>query len=202
MREILEGVWHWTARHPQIKVEVSSYLLGPERVVLDPMAPAEGLEWLGEHGTPRHVVLTNRHHDRQAAELVATFGCTVHVVREGLHEYEGSDLEVVPFDFGDELPGGLRAHPVYEGWPDEGALEVPRVRALAIADGAMNYGGGGLQFVADEHLGDDPEEVKAGLRAGYARLAEQLEPENLLLAHGSPVIGGGAEALRRFAGPD
>lgn len=200
MHEILEGVWHWTARHPKIGAEVSSYLLGPEGVVLDPMVPAEGLEWLGEHGTPRHVVLTNRHHDRQAADFVAAFGCTVHVVREGLHEYEGSELEVVPFDFGGELPGELRSHRVYAGWPDEGALEVARVRALAIADGAMHYREGDLAFVPDEHLGENPEEVKAGLRAGYARLAGELEPENLLLAHGSPVIGEGAEALRRFAG--
>jgi hypothetical protein len=200
MREILEGVWHWTARHPSIGMDVSSYLLGPEGVVLDPMVPAAGLEWLGEYGAPRAVVLTNRHHDRQAAEFAAAFGCPVHVVREGLHEYEHKDLEVTPFAFGDELPGGLRCHPVYSEWPDEGAIEIPRVRALAIADGAVRWDGGELTFVPDQYLGEgaEVEAAKHGLREGYAPLAEQLEPEHLLLAHGAPVIGGGAEALRRF----
>ncbi len=51
----------------------------------------------------------------------------------------------------------------------------------------------------DELLGDDPEEAKRGLREGYARLADEVEPEILLLAHGSPVIADGADALRRFA---
>ena len=146
------------------------------------------------------MVLTNRHHDRQAAEFAAAFGCPVHVVREGLHEYEHKDLEVTPFAFGDELPGGLRCHAIYSEWPDEGAIEIPRVRALAIADGAVRWKSDGeLGFVPDQYLGDDPDEVRRALREGYARLAEQLEPEHLLLAHGAPVIGGGSEALRRFA---
>ena len=63
----------------------------------------------------------------------------------------------------------------------------------------MHYGDDGLHFVPEEHIGDDPETIKAGLRAAYARLADAVEPEILLLAHGSPVVGGGADALRRFA---
>jgi hypothetical protein len=46
---------------------------------------------------------------------------------------------------------------------------------------------------------DDPEDTKAALRATYARLAETLEFDNLLVAHGDPVVGGGREALRQFA---
>lgn len=198
MEEIAPGIVRWTARHPNLGVEVSSYLLVEEGVALDPMVPPEGLDALREHGEVAHVVLTNRHHDRDSAHFAEAFSCPVHVVRQGLHEYEGKDLQVTPFDFCDELPGGLRAHAVYDEWPDEGAIEVPSVRALAIADGTIRYGEE-LGFVPDEHLGDDPDETKRGLREGYARLADQVEPEILLLAHGSPVIGGGADALRRFA---
>ncbi len=198
MEEIAPGIVHWTAYHPNLGIEVSSYLLGGEGVVLDPMVPPEGLDALHEHGEVAHVVLTNRHHDRDSARFVEAFGCPVHVVRQGVHEYEGKDLEVTPFDFGDELPGGLRAHAVYTEWPDEGAIEIPHHRALAIADGTVRYGEV-LGFVPDRYLGEDPEEDKRGLREGYARLADELEPEILLLAHGSPVIGNGADALRRFA---
>ena len=75
------------------------------------------------------------------------------------------------------------------------------MRALAVADGAVRWDDGELSFVPDQYLGegDEIEAAKRGLREGYARLADQLEPEHLLLAHGSPVIGDGAAALRRFA---
>jgi hypothetical protein len=198
MEEIADGVWHWTAKHPKIGVDVSSYLLEPEGVVLDPMVPEEGVGWFSEHGPPTRVVLTNRHHDRDAADFVEALGTSVHVVDEGLHEYDGKDLDVEGFGFGDEV-AGMRVHEVGVICPDETALEIPRVRALAIADGAMNYAGGELHFVPDEYIGDDPEAVKAGLREAYARLADELEPDILLIAHGSPVVGGGADALRRFA---
>ena len=198
MKEIAPGIVRWTARHPNLGVEVSSYLLVEEGVVLDPMVPPEGLDALREHGEVAHVVLTNRHHDRDSARFVEAFGCPVHVVRQGLHEYEGKELEVTPFDFGGGLPGALTAHAVYEKWPDEGAIGIPRARALAIADGTIRYGEE-LSFVPDHLLGDDPEEAKRGLREAFARLADEVEPEILLLAHGTPIIGDGSDALRRFA---
>ncbi len=48
----------------------------------------------------------------------------------------------------------------------------------------------------DDLIGDDPEPVKDGLRSAYARLADELAPENLLLAHGEPVVGGAVGVLR------
>ena len=68
--------------------------------------------------------------------------------------------------------------------------------ALAVADGVTNHDG--LGFVPDS-LMDDPEDTKAGLRDAYARLADTLEFENLLTAHGDPVIGGARRALAQFA---
>jgi hypothetical protein len=55
-----------------------------------------------------------------------------------------------------------------------------------------------LGFVPDQFM-DDPEDTKAALRSAYGRLAETLEFDVLLLAHGDPVAGGGREALREFA---
>ena len=45
----------------------------------------------------------------------------------------------------------------------------------------------------DDLLGDDPKGVKAGLRAAYARIADELE------FHGGPMATGGRQALARFA---
>lgn len=74
---------------------------------------------------PLSLLLTNRHHDRDAWRLSDAFGCTVHCVRSGLHELEGRG-PVEAFDFDDELPGGVIACEVGAICPDETALYVPR----------------------------------------------------------------------------
>ena len=197
MKEISPGLTWFTAPHERISLEVSSYWLPAEGVVIDPMVPAEGLDAFAE-SPPRHLLLTNRHHDRHAWEYVERFGSSVHCVRVGLEELEGRG-EVVPFDFGDELPGGIVAHEVGVICPDETAMHIPAHAALACADGVVRWPGqDGLAFVPD-NLMDDPEDTKAGLRAAYRRLADELEFDALLLAHGEPLTTGGRESLRAFA---
>src|SRR4029077_15892552 len=133
-QEIATGLWHWTARRQSIDMDVSSYYLLPERIAIDAMVPPEGLAWFEDHGPPAHVLLSNRHHDRDAWRLREAFGSTVHCVRSGLHELEGRG-PVEPFDFGDELPGGAVAYEVDSICPDETALHIPAHSALACADG-------------------------------------------------------------------
>lgn len=198
MKEIAPGIWHWVVTHPRIKVPVSSYYLPEERVVIDPLAPGEGLDFFEEHGAPTDVLLTNRHHYRSSGDFVARFGSTVRCVREGMHEFT-HDERVEPFSFGDELPGGIVAYEVGAICPDETALHIPAREALALADGAVRMAQtDALGFVPD-FLMDEPERTKAGLRESYARLA-QLEFRHLLLAHGEPIMGEGREALAAFAG--
>lgn len=195
MREISPGLWHWTRRHPRIGSEVSSYYLASERVLLDPLIPRDGIEWFEEHGSPRDILLTNRHHDRDSWRLRERFGCTVRCVRNGVYELEGRG-PVEPFDFGEGLPGGGVAYEVDAICPDETALYFAEHRALACADGVIHYGDE-LRFVPDR-LMDDPEDTKDGLREAYRRLLD-LDFDLLLTAHGAPVVGGANEALRRFA---
>jgi hypothetical protein len=196
MNEIAPGLWHWTARHEHISSEVSSYYLLSERVLIDPMIPAEGVEWFEKNGAPEHVLLTNRHHDRHSWRLREAFGCTVHCVRNGLYELEGRG-PVEPFDFGDELPGGVVVHEVDAICPDETALHITGHGALACADGVIRSSDGDeLAFVPD-WLMDEPEDTKRGLREAYERLLE-LDFDVLLLAHGQPVVSDGKQALRKF----
>ena len=196
MREIAPGLWHWTAPHEHIGKDVSSYYLPAERVLIDPLTPPEGLAWLEEHGRPEHILLTNRHHDRDAWRLREAFGCAVHVVRSGVYELEGRG-PVEAFDFGDELPGGIVAHEVGAICPDETALHLPAHRSLACADGVVRwFGQDELAYVPDQ-LMDDPEDTKAGLRDAYRGLLA-LDFDHLLLAHGDPIVGGGKDALSSF----
>jgi glyoxylase-like metal-dependent hydrolase (beta-lactamase superfamily II) len=194
--EIAPGLWHWTARHEHIHIEVSSYYLVEPRVLIDPMLPAEGLGWFEQHGTPQHVLLSNRHHDRQSWWLREAFGCTIHCIRNGMYELKDRG-PAEPFDFGDELPGGVVAHEVDAICPDETALYIPSHRALACADGVIrSRDSGRLAFVPDQ-LMDEPERTKAKLREAYRGLLD-LDFDLLLLAHGEPVLDQAKETLSAF----
>ncbi len=195
MDEILDGVWHWTATHPNTGSEVSSYWARPAGAVIDPLLPEEGLDPFAEE-PPERVLLSNRHHLRHGERFAERYGSVIECSKPGLHEFEGGP-PVEGFDFGDEVAPGVQALEVGAICPDESALFLRDARALAIADGIRRYDGE-LSFFADWLLGDDPERVKDGLRASYRGLLD-LDFDNLLFAHGDPVIGGGKEALARFA---
>lgn len=205
MREIASRLFHWSAFHEGIRHEVSSYYFSDGGLLIDPLLPAEGFEdgrdpidWLTDHGPPRAIVLSNRHHYRHSGRLVEAFDIPVRASRPGMHEFSSAQ-RVEPFDFGDQLPGGAIAHEVGAICPDETALELPSVRAVALADGLVRWGtpDDPIGFVPDWLLGDDPEEVKRGLLTSFELLLE-LDFEHLLLAHGSPLVGDGKERLREF----
>jgi hypothetical protein len=200
-KQIVRGLFHWTATHPEIRVRVSSYYLARERVLIDPLLPSPGgLKWLERHGPPEHILLTNRLHSRHSARLVAAFGCTVWCPRSGLYDL-GPELKARPFAPGDALPGGARAFEIGVLCPDESALLLPHVRAMAVADGVVREGNGPLSFVPDDLLVDVPSQappVKQGLKAAYRRLAEEAF-EHLLMAHGKPWLDDGRAALRAWA---
>jgi hypothetical protein len=193
IHEILPGVVHWTSKHPNIGIEVSSYYLVEERILLDPLAPDEGLEFF-DGREPREILLTNRHHTRSAFELQDRWSIPIRAPQTGMHDLPSDRVE--PYDFGEELSEGIRPYAIAEEWPDETALHIPGHRAVAIADGVVNYDG--LAYVPDQYM-DDPEQEKRSLANGFIDVVEQVDFDHLLLAHGAPVIGDGRDQLKAFA---
>jgi hypothetical protein len=198
IRELLPRVYHWTAIHPRIKLPVDSYYIESAGLVLDPMAPREGLEWFQRRKRPTQVVLTNRHHLRHSRRYAEAFACPIRCSEPGLHEFERGP-RVEGFAFGEELAPGITAHQLGAICPDDTALHIRTAGggALAFADGLTRPRGGGLRFVPGFLMGDDAFTVRAGLRASLRRLLD-LEFDHLLFAHGDPLIGGGKTALREF----
>jgi hypothetical protein len=191
MHEIAPGIRHWTAVHPNLGTDVSSYWLPDLRVLLDPIAVPAEVDDVDE------ILLSNRHHRRDAFEARARFGATVRVPRVGLHEFDEND-PLEPYDFDQPLVGGaITPHQVTPLWPDDSVLHIPSLNALAVADGVVHYRDE-LDFVPKQFM-DDPDAEQNGLRDGLSRFAEELEFEHLLLAHGSPIVGDGRERLREFA---
>lgn len=191
MDEVIPGILHWQARHPNIGLDVSSYLLTDTATALDPLLPAgEGPDWLG-HDVER-AVLTVRHHMRSAPDL----GVPILAHRAGLYAFEDEDVPVHGYDDGDELAPGVRVLPFGRICPDDAALHIavgPGV--LAFGDGILNYGE--LGHPPDRLLGDDPEAVKADIVEGLEALLDEAF-DVLLFAHGEPVASEGKAMLREF----
>ena len=184
MDEIQPGLLHWTAFRDTIGTDVHSYLHAPSGTLLDPMEPLEGVD-----AVPRveRIVLTNRHHYRHSDRFREAFGCPVLCHEAGLHEFPDGGVD--GFAWGDELAPGVVAHEVGVLCPEETAVQLGD--ALAFADAVIRGRHGELGFV--------PDAVKHGLRERFRRLAEDVEFDALLLAHGDPVSTGGRSALRTFA---
>ncbi len=195
MREILPGVFHWSVFHEPIRTDVSSYYVQPAGIVIDPKIPDEGIESLPS--APQQVVLTSGHHDRDAAVFAETFGIPIRVSR-GAAERLGGRLEVEVYGNHDELAPGVTAIHIGKLSDDEGALHIAvGDGAIAFADGLIRYGGA-LGFVPDQLIGEHPGTVKEGLKDAFRGLLTR-DFDHLLFAHGEPLVGGGKEALRKFA---
>ncbi len=202
MDQLLPGLHWWTTFHDAIKFPVQSAYAEFARTLIDPRVPDEGFDAFAGLAPPERIVLTNRHHYRHSDRFSEHFGgLPVLCHHDGLHEFAGTDRAVAGYAWGDELAPGVIAREVGVLCPEETALELragPGV--LAIADAVVRWEPHGpLAFVPDFLLGDDPGAVKAGLRAAFLRLCDEVEFDALIMGHGEPVANGAKAALRAFA---
>lgn len=198
MKEILPGVWYWTTTHENWGIPIQSCFF-PDLgggVLIDPRIPEEGLDWFRERGEPAHAILTNRHHYRHSGKFREAFGTTIHCHSAGMHEFTRGE-EVEPYEHGAALAGGVQALEVGVLCPEETALLVPvEGGVLALGDSVI-VRGVELDFVSDEHMGDDPPGIKRGLKASLARHLGR-DFRHFVFAHGDPITGDGKERLRAF----
>ena len=196
MRELLGGLFHWYAIHPNHGGQVSCHFLAGSGTACDPLLPDEGLDWFEQH-KPQRIVLSTRHHLRHSEQIAARFGCPILAHEDGLHEFEGG-APVQGFAFGDRLAADVTALTMNAISPDDTVLHIEVADgALLFADSVINHGQ--IGFVSDRLIGDDPEGVKRKVRERCAALLEERF-DHLLFAHGDPIVGGGKQALREFAG--
>ena len=175
-------------------MQVSCHFVAGSGSALDPLLPDEGIEWFDDH-RPERVVLSTRHHLRHAEQIAERFGCPILAHEDGLHEFEGGP-QVEGFAFGDRLAPDLTALTMDAISPDDTVVRIGVDEgALLFADSVINHGG--LGFVPDQLIGEEPEEVKRLILERASALLDE-EFDHLLFAHGDPLIGGGKEALRAF----
>jgi hypothetical protein len=194
LQELLPGLYHWYATHPNHGGQVSCHFFAGSGTVFDPLLPEQGIEWFEDH-RPQRIVLSTRHHLRDSEPIAERFGCPILSHESGLHEFsDGPSVE--GFAFGDRIADDVTALTMDAISPDDTVLRIDVAEgALLFADSLINHGG--IGFVPDRLIGDDPEGVKAKIRERTAELLGQ-DFDHLLFAHGDPLIGGGRQALQNF----
>jgi hypothetical protein len=152
-----EGVYHWTATHPEWEGPVSAYAIddGERLILIDPIAVPDDVRAL--FGLREVVtVLTSTWHERDAASLGFP------VWAPAPDRPEGQLVPASRYGIGDSL-FGLEAYPGREGQLDL-VLWSERIRAVIAGDTLIDLGGG-LQIPASWlPEGVTVEQVATGLR--------------------------------------
>jgi glyoxylase-like metal-dependent hydrolase (beta-lactamase superfamily II) len=209
MEELVPGLWHWMAAHPDWRPSepwdrnVSSYAVdGSERLLLfDPIAPPSEIERLAAERETA-VVLTAPWHERTTRRLVERLGVPVytplpdtaeHLMQKfGLTAEQAGDGspdvvwllkegigEAHPYAAGERLEVGVEALPGEK--PNDMVLWVESHRAVVAGDTLVDFGRG-LE-INPRWLGPDMtrEQVVEGLRPLL-----DLPVEHVLATHGGP----------------
>ena len=205
VEQLRPHLWRWTAQHPDWTSDVESWgpdvasvaVVGDELVLIDPLVPTgpdRERFWAAldrdaaGHGPPK-IVLTVPWHARSTADILRRYDGAELWLSEAAEE---TGLEPASrFAPTDELPGGLRAYRT--AWYGEVELWIPAQQTLVTGDVLLGSGGGGLNVCPDSWLGDVR---RTDLIATLQPLLE-LPVEIVIPTHGDPVLGDGAQALRR-----
>jgi glyoxylase-like metal-dependent hydrolase (beta-lactamase superfamily II) len=196
------GLWRWTAFHPEWKQEVASlaYQRGGTLVLIDPLAPATGARrfWTALDDVVRarersvHVVLTLHYHERHAPQVVRRYrrspGTTVWAPTGAVPK-----LSIEPdraFTAGDRLPAGIDALATPRA--DEVVLWLPAARTVVAGDVLLGGKRRPLRVCPQSWL---PRSVKRAEVAASLRPLLERPVQIVVPLHGNPVIEDARDAL-------
>ena len=217
MQKLTDGLWRWTARHPEwhpgeFGAEVASFAAkadgekGGTLVLIDPLLPedkAEANEVLdtldGALEKRVAILISIPYHARSSEALWRRYRSDAETTIHG-HPAAAKRLEdrsaFSEIEPGVPLPGGVTAHAIGKPRRYEMPFHVPSHEALVFGDAVAEHGGALRVWAADK--------VDAKVERFYReRFNPTLEPllelpfDAVLVTHGKPVMKGGKEALKK-----
>jgi hypothetical protein len=195
-REIVQGLYRWTARHPAAVPDAEpgsvndwpadvgsvAYLAADALLVIDPLLPEDERgfwAWLDELADQRErmsVVTTIQFHRRSRDRVAERYGASTSRAR-------------------DKLPDGVEPLPIRGAGETMFWLAEPG--ALVPGDRLLNYGEAGLRVCPDSwmrYLPTRPSEAELRRRL---RFLLELPVRSILVSHGEPVVRDARPALAR-----
>jgi len=198
MKEIAPGIWTWSVFSQEKKLDFNGHLVASRDgcVLIDPPPmTADDRRDAERLGPPRSIVITNRHHTRDAAACSALWDAPILI-----HEADASGLPQGiriggTYRDGDKLAGGLLAVTL----PDqkskgESALLHAESGTLILGDALIGAPAGSVRMLPDDKFADP-----AKARAGLGRLLA-LRFDALLLGDGVSILRGGRAKVEEFLG--
>jgi hypothetical protein len=209
MQKLTEGLWRWTARHPEwhpgeFGAEVASYAAqaGDTTLLIDPLLPEEPDEVVetieGTLADRLAILITIPYHVRSSEELWRRYRGAAETSIHG-HPAAAKRLEdrsaFRDIEPGAPLPGGASAHAIGKPRRYETPLHLPSHGALVFGDSVAEVDGRLVVWCSAK--------VDTKVERFYReRFNPTLEPlleldfDNVLATHGDPLLGGGKRALR------
>jgi len=192
MREIVDGILHWTWFSEKHGYDFNGYFVPEARLAVDPVELTdEARARLAADGVET-IVLTNRNHFRDAARLRALTGARVLVHDADAGFVRGKGVEVDGAIADGDTVGPFTAIGVPGKSPGEVALHWPARRLLVVGDACVGAPPGALRLLPDAVI-DNKTQLQASLRALAARLPDL---EVLLVCDGAPILSSANAALR------
>lgn len=193
LHEIADGLWRWTAPHPDWtpaeegsvddwERDVGSVLLDlPDATVLfDPLVPDDGWETLDRHveerGRPVVVLTTIKWHRRSRDEV--------------LRRYGGHDTRPPH-----TMPEGVQTHRILGA--GEALYWLPGHATLIAGDRLLGADDGGLRLPPDSWMDDLATPLTRAALAELLRPLLDLPVRRVLVSHGAPVLEDGHPAMER-----
>lgn len=209
MEQLTDGLWRWTARHPEwhpgeFGAEVVSFAVqaGGDTLLIDPLLPPEPQAVLETiEGTLRDrlaILITIPYHVRSAEELWNRFRkdaeTTIHGHPAAAKRLEDRSAfrELAP---GRELPGGASAHQIGKPRRFEMPLHLASHGALVFGDAVVEVDGR-LVVWSDRRVDDDVERFYRERFNPTLQPLLELDFDRVLVTHGEPLLADGRDALR------
>jgi hypothetical protein len=188
MRKLADGLWYWTARHPEwhpgeFGAQVGCYVAhdGGRTVIVDPLA-TEDLDPYIEGDVV--VAVTIPYHVRDSAELAKRYGGVV----SGHPDARRRLPDGTPFD----PDAGLRWHELKRG--KERPLELPSHNALVFGDRIVGVDGG-LRYWINNPVTDKRKDFFRRVTSKQLEHLLEIDFERALVTHGEPVMKDARKAL-------
>ena len=195
MKEILKGIHTWAWFSEQKGFDFNGWLIVAEggNVMIDPpvMTPEDEAR-VRQIGSPKHIVVTNRDHDREAARCREVYDAEtwMHALDAPLVDFKVDHT----FRHGDRLPGGMEAvHIPDNKSPGESALLLRRTpNVLILGDALIGNPPGRLTLLPPEKYADVAK-AREGIRVllGY-------EYGPVLTSDGASILENGRRAVEAF----
>ena len=196
MKEVASGIRSWSVFSQEKGISFNGHLVVNDEgcVLVDPPPMSrEDLDEAGRLGPPSAVIITNRHHTRDAATPARRWSIPILLHKD---DSGGIPPEVTlggVYRDGDRLAAGLVVVTLADQKsPGESALVCAKARAVILGDALIGKPAGSLSLLPAEKY-KDIVRAKAGLR----QLLE-YQFEALLVGDGASILKGGRRAVEEF----